>query len=87
MDINLLLLIVLVALAVWGLVVVWQYAKLQTSKSLSEQDAILFGKGIAPEYQRFKLATIPRATSAQSFIIILTIAVLTGLLAKTLGLV
>ena len=87
MDTDLLLLIVLLAFAIWVLLVVWQYAQLQTAKPLSEQDDLLFGKGVRPEYQRFRIAIIPRATSAKSFFVILAIAVVAGFLAKTLGLI
>jgi hypothetical protein len=87
MDTDLLLLIVLLAFVIWVLVVIWNYAQLQTAKPLSEQDDLLFGKGVRHEYQRFRLAIIPRATSAQSFFIIVTIAVVAGFLLKSLGLI
>ena len=87
MDTNLLLLILLLAFAIWMLVVVWKYAQLQTAKPLSEQDELLCRKGARPEYLRFRVAIIPRATSAQSFFVILAIAVVAGVLAKLLGLI
>lgn len=84
---DLLLLIVLLAFGIWMLVVVWKYAQLQTAKPPSEQDELLFRKGMRPEYQRFRIAIIPRATSAQSFFVILASAVVAGILAKSLGLI
>jgi len=83
-DTNLLVLITVVAFAIWVLVTIWRYVSIQSQKGLLEQEQDVFGHELRPEDRKFMATVVPRFGSSLGFLAAIVAIALLGV-AKVLG--